>query len=51
MLRDKERCEEMVLALFHAMAQLRNEVNKFVKVLEMEMKKAKEQLLTLEEKK
>ncbi len=45
MLPDKKRYENMVLTHFHAMAQLRNEINKFVKVLEVEMRKVKEQLL------
>ncbi len=50
MLPDKKRYENMVLTYFHSMAQLRNEINKFVKVLEMEMRKAKEQLSKFDDK-
>ena len=45
MLPDKKRYEDMILTHFHAMAQLRDKINEFVKVLEIEMKKVKEQLL------
>jgi|ETNmetMinimDraft_33_1059910.scaffolds.fasta_scaffold302268_1 hypothetical protein len=45
MLPDKERSENMLLTHFHAMAQLRDKVNEFVKVLEVEMRKAKKALL------
>ena len=44
MLPDKKRYEDMILILYHSMAQLRSNINEFVKVLEVEMKKAKEQL-------
>ena len=43
MLHDKKRYEDMILTLYHSMAQLRSNINEFVKVLEVEMKKAKEQ--------
>jgi hypothetical protein len=41
-LQDKK--EGLLLTHFHSLAQLRDKVNEFVKVLEVEMKKAKEQL-------
>lgn len=49
MLPDKKRYEDMALAHFHAMAKLRNEVNKFIKILEAEMQKAKKALLKFNE--
>ena len=45
MLPDKKQYENMVLTHYHAMAKLRNEANKFIKMLEVEMRKVKEQLL------
>lgn len=50
MLPDKKRYEDMVLTHFHILAKLRSEINKFDKVLEVEMRKAKELLLSLNEK-
>ena len=50
MLPEGKQEEDKALTYFHAMAQLRNEINKFVKVLEMEMKKTKGSLLALDEK-
>jgi hypothetical protein len=44
MLPDKKRYEDMALTHFHSMAQLRSKLNVFIKVLEVEMKKIKEQL-------
>ena len=44
MLPDKKRYEDMILTLYHSMAQLKSKLNAFVKVLEVEMKKAKKQL-------
>ena len=41
-LQDKK--EGLLLTHFHSLAQLRDKVNEFVKVLEVEMKKAKKQL-------
>jgi|APSaa5957512535_1039671.scaffolds.fasta_scaffold481735_2 hypothetical protein len=49
MLPDKKRYEDMLLALYHSMALLRSNINEFVKVLENEMKKLKEQFLIHEE--
>jgi len=45
MLPDKKRYEDMILTHYHSMAQLKSKINGFVKVLEVEMKKVKEQLL------
>ncbi len=42
MLPEKKRYENMILALHHSMAQLRDKINR---LLEVEMKKIKEQLL------
>ncbi len=47
----QEKKEDLLLTHFHSLAQLRDKVNEFVKVLEMEMKKVKGQFLTLNEKK
>jgi hypothetical protein len=44
---DKKRYEDMVLAHFHAVAQLRNDVNKFVKRLEEEMVRVKGEVTKL----
>mgnify|MGYP004007384021 FL=1 len=44
---DRKQYEDMVLTLYHSMARLRSNINE---VLEIEIKKVKEQLLTHDEK-
>ncbi len=50
MLPDKKRFEDMILTQYHSMAKLRDKINEFVKMLEIEMKNVKEQFLAHEEK-
>ena len=47
MLPDKKRYEDMILTLYHSMAQLRSNINEFVKVLEVEMKKSQRTIIEI----
>jgi hypothetical protein len=41
---DRKRYDDMILAHYHSLAQLRSKLNEFIKLLEVEMKKSKEKL-------